>query len=348
MDAAKTFAELDTDNDGLVTTEELMVGMLEKGCEMEDIAAFFRALDINSDCRLTKEEFEAGIGTYASLIGGPPTPEPEKPIIYDINKWGRKVFAQFDANRDGKLSTKELVRGLKALPKTRPKSMPAHAKFMSVEDMIAAMDEDKDGFLSLHEWLYQIKDCPGLEAAISEAVDESGELASYRSLEQQLKKREAQVAAMEQQGSLSEKDEAQLSEYMKQIAGLKKRIQEAQINEGAQLSETARVVHELISKLEERFSSLREAFLKADEDRSGMVSIDEIRDLCVQYNLEDKSEQVIGYFDLDENQALDYEEFTKVLTFENFEHHHGEHAKKVVELLAKKPDTRTPEEEAQL
>jgi len=210
-----------------------MVGMLAKGCEMEDIAALFRALDTNADGAISKEEFLSGIPKFASLIGGVPTPEPEKPIVHDINKWGRKVFAQFDANRDGRMSMKELTRGLKALPKTKPVSAPQGTKFLSVEELIASLDKDANGYLDLHEWLTMLKDCAGLEAAIAEAVDETGELSSYRSLDDQLAKRIAQIAAYAEKKTLSESEEAEKAEYERQAASLQAKIDEAQLNEGA-------------------------------------------------------------------------------------------------------------------
>ena len=53
----------------------------------------------------------------------------------DVSKWGRTVFKQFDTDKNGKLDNKELSRALKALPKVKPVSMPAGAKFMSVEEV---------------------------------------------------------------------------------------------------------------------------------------------------------------------------------------------------------------------
>ena len=162
-----------------------MTYMLAKGQDMEDVAALFRALDTDGDGGISQAEFESGLPKFAALIGGEPTPAPEKPIVYDINLWGRKVFSQFDANKDGRMSMKELARGLKALPKTKPVSAPKGTKFMSVEELIAAMDKDGNGYLDLHEWLTMLAGCAGLECAISEAVDETGTLVNYRSLEQQ-------------------------------------------------------------------------------------------------------------------------------------------------------------------
>jgi Ca2+-binding EF-hand superfamily protein len=117
---------------------------------------------------------------------------------------------------------------------------------------------------------------------------------------------------------------------------------------GSRLAEAAHTIHELQHHLEQRFRTLHEAFLKVDADRSGMVSVTEIKRLCQEYNLADCSEEVLGYFDIDNNQELDYQEFMHVLSFENWERHHSSHAAEVAELVAKPKKTRTPEEEAKL
>ena len=93
-----------------------------------------------------------------------------------IEKWGKAVFEQFDTNKDGKLSNKELTEALKSLPKTKPKSAKPGAKFMSVEDMTKAMDENGDGETDLKEWLANLAKCAGLYAALIENVNEEGKV----------------------------------------------------------------------------------------------------------------------------------------------------------------------------
>ena len=87
-----------------------------------------------------------------------------------IEEWGAAIFKNFDADSDGRLSTKELAAALKDLPKTKPKSLPPGAKFQSVEDMINTMDADESGSLDLAEWLANLGQCPGLAAALAENV----------------------------------------------------------------------------------------------------------------------------------------------------------------------------------
>ena len=91
-----------------------------------------------------------------------------------IEEWGTAVFKQFDANSDGKLSKRELAGALKTLPKTKPKKALLGAKYQSVEEMIAAMDDDADGSVDEAEWLVNLKECPGLAGALAENVQAAG------------------------------------------------------------------------------------------------------------------------------------------------------------------------------
>jgi hypothetical protein len=61
-----------------------------------------------------------------------------------VARWGKSVFAQFDANQDGKLSKDELTTALKSLPRKKPKTMPPGAKFMSVDGAAPASEASRD------------------------------------------------------------------------------------------------------------------------------------------------------------------------------------------------------------
>ena len=65
-----------------------------------------------------------------------------------------------------KLTPQELTAALKSLPRKKPKTIPPGAKFMSLDEMISAMDEDGDGAIDLAEWLSRLGSCAGLAAAL--------------------------------------------------------------------------------------------------------------------------------------------------------------------------------------
>ena len=97
-----------------------------------------------------------------------------------VGEWGAVVFRQFDTDKDGQLSKKELGRALKSLPRTKPKNVPPGAKFMSVDAMIDAMDADGDGGIDEQEWLVNLTKCAGLAAALAENVGAGGTLANFQ------------------------------------------------------------------------------------------------------------------------------------------------------------------------
>ncbi len=148
----------------------------------------------------------------------------------DVEKWGKSVFEQFDTDKDGGLSAKELTRALKSLPRTKPKNIPPGTKFMSIDEMIAAMDADGDGSIDLTEWLERLGSCAGLAAALAENVNENGEIPTFRSFEEQQEKRKREVAALEDKDSRTEEEEATLVEYRRQIESLQKKIEQAAAN----------------------------------------------------------------------------------------------------------------------
>lgn len=127
----------------------------------------------------------------ALAASGPPALE--QSLQAAIATWGKSVFEQFDTDKNGFLDNKELGRALKALPKTKPTSAPPNAKYMSVEEMIAAMDADGSGGVDMQEWLSNLAKCAGLAAALAESVNDSGVIEKFRSFEQQKVRRCASV-----------------------------------------------------------------------------------------------------------------------------------------------------------
>lgn len=150
-----------------------------------------------------------------------------------------QVFDQFDTDKNGVLDNKELSRALKSLPKTKPTMMPPDAKFLSVDEMIVAMDADGNGGVDLGEWLDNLSKCAGLAAALAESVNEHGMVAKFRSFEQQKAKREGEIEALEMKlmtaGTPAEQEAlaAEMADYERQVASLGKKISEASANAAA-------------------------------------------------------------------------------------------------------------------
>ena len=74
---------LDTDNDGLISADELTLGMLDKGLEPEDVSSLFRTLDIDQDGFVSLEEFRMGTAIYHEVLGTAPPP-PEEPAPKEV------------------------------------------------------------------------------------------------------------------------------------------------------------------------------------------------------------------------------------------------------------------------
>lgn len=65
-------------------------------------------------------------------------------------------------------------------------------------------------------------------------------------------------------------------------------------------------------EIKERFSSMRDAFLKLDRNFDGRITAKEIRSLCREWNIPgSEAERVIEAADLDANGTLDFDEFAK-------------------------------------
>jgi len=199
------------------------------------------------------------VGTLDGIIG---EGEANHTDTLEVARWGKTTFEQFDGNGDGKLNKKELSRALKSLPKTKPKSAPAGGesmKFMSVDEMIEAMDADGDGAVDLGEWLSLIGTCAGLAAALAENVNEEGVLAEYRSLEDQMAKRKAEVEELEAKEERSEEEEESLAEKKANIESIQAKLDEAAANKGAAEAATAEAAAAAAAEAEAAAAAAAEA-----------------------------------------------------------------------------------------
>ena len=65
------FDEIDTDCHGSIEDSELLVHLLKKGVDGPAIEQLFKALDINSDGHISRDEWRQGFSLYTSLAGDP-------------------------------------------------------------------------------------------------------------------------------------------------------------------------------------------------------------------------------------------------------------------------------------
>lgn len=85
------------------------------------------------------------------------------------------------------------------------------------------LDSDKDGVISLQEFVSNLKLIPGLEASIMQNVDSAtGKIATYKSLEHRLAEFQEQAAVLEAKGE----------ESAEELAVLKDKIFELQLSVG--------------------------------------------------------------------------------------------------------------------
>mmetsp|Transcript_97570 Transcript_97570/g.279007 ORF Transcript_97570/g.279007 Transcript_97570/m.279007 type:complete len:231 (+) Transcript_97570:164-856(+) len=106
---------------------------------------------------------------------------------------GLVVFDQIDCDHTGKVSSRELKRTLRALPRKKPTPPEGGwpdgkpPPFVPFDAMYETLDSDGDGEISLDEWLDNLSKLPGLESAINSAIDPAtGKLKDYVSLEDRL------------------------------------------------------------------------------------------------------------------------------------------------------------------
>ena len=66
MSAHEIFGRIDKDGNGNVSPDELAVHLLGLGVDEDQVSALFLQLDLNSDGKITLEEFKAGYAAYCA------------------------------------------------------------------------------------------------------------------------------------------------------------------------------------------------------------------------------------------------------------------------------------------
>ncbi|MEV6275993.1 EF-hand domain-containing protein [Nocardia sp. NPDC051832] len=119
----------DRDNDGLVSVEDILVGIRALGVEVDDesVERMVAAADTNGDFLVSRAEFDA------AMVAG-------KIEVTDADA----AFQVFDVNQDGKISVEELEQLIRQVGQGMIDG-PAAA-------LLDAADADGDGYLSPPEF----------------------------------------------------------------------------------------------------------------------------------------------------------------------------------------------------
>lgn len=162
-----------------------------------------RANGLWSKCTVTTARHQGAGGGVQQPKKKKPAETEDPELVKAVQTWGKSVFAQFDTDKNGFLSNAELARALKALP---PGPMQG-----SIDDLVAKMDANGDGSLSVMEWLNNLAKVPALAFSLDMVVDSStGTVTNFRSFAEQKAKREREVAALKSKENRTEGNQAGL------------------------------------------------------------------------------------------------------------------------------------------
>jgi len=177
----RVFEVMDEDGNGHVDVREFMLMSSHFG-DHDVSRTIFSFMDANGDGKLSLAEWIAGADALGlsdddferEMNNVLEAREALKRARDRIDKWGRRVFDQFDTNKDGILQREELMNALKTLPRVAKAPLPELTKLMTVDDMIAEMDTAGKGEVSMGEWVANLERCAGLAAAIEANVNADG------------------------------------------------------------------------------------------------------------------------------------------------------------------------------
>mmetsp|Transcript_14245 Transcript_14245/g.33718 ORF Transcript_14245/g.33718 Transcript_14245/m.33718 type:complete len:369 (-) Transcript_14245:58-1164(-) len=205
------------------------------------------------------------------------------------------VFNQIDMDHSGSVDAAELKRALIALPRNgRHVGDGKDPPFVPFEGMVATLDSDSSGEISLSEWIENLGKLPDLQKAIEASVDpRTGKLAKYRSLEEQLALRMQQRDDCEARAQKGEDVETELEKRHKQVALLQSQLGLAGVIVFNQLDldgsgklereELLRAIKHMCKSSdqaadlnEEELTTLTEGYIKLiDVDGDGIIDMDE-------------------------------------------------------------------------
>jgi len=135
----EAFKQMDANNDGALSREEIKTFLLDSGFDNAFIEEFIVTFDENSDGKVTFDEYTQKLGSI---------PKGER----GVSHW-KTVFKHFDKDGSGFLEVSEL-------PKILEEANVDSSNFSAQDfkDWVAEMDADGDGKINYNEFLKFIKD----------------------------------------------------------------------------------------------------------------------------------------------------------------------------------------------
>ena len=127
--AREAFGKIDTNQDGRIELEEVLAHLL--AAERERIAEQFNHYDANGDGYIDFDEFLFAVVPSARLI---------------------RAFREFDTDRDGLLSRKEILQLAESMMLPLDADRLANLiEGMGTDDLVTGADRDGDGKLTFYE-----------------------------------------------------------------------------------------------------------------------------------------------------------------------------------------------------
>ncbi|KAK3274064.1 hypothetical protein CYMTET_17733 [Cymbomonas tetramitiformis] len=182
VDMLKVFRQFDTDDSGLLNRAELTRAMAALGLKAKgfDPAVIMDKMDSNHDGMIDLMEWKNSMPPelYTAIVEKLGQDGVVQGFVDDgRNRRFTKVFNQFDTDRSGTISAKELKRAMKAL------GLKADSE--AVSSMLGALDSNGDGQISVQEWALELPE--ELKVAIESKLTDAGTVEGFLPLVDLLK-----------------------------------------------------------------------------------------------------------------------------------------------------------------
>jgi Ca2+-binding EF-hand superfamily protein len=112
-DADVIFSIIDKDGNGYLELDELTNHLKPVGYTEKVINSIFKKMDMNSDGKISRQEFQGGMVLFAALQSAPGLGNYNSEFVKEIHEDSDQVFQSVDTNGDGSIDVKELKNHLK-------------------------------------------------------------------------------------------------------------------------------------------------------------------------------------------------------------------------------------------